>query len=89
MADETSDNFAYFSSEYSQAVQALKAIQDKASTLMILGGAEDLRKFVDQFIEMAGNVKKAADDKNESNFSEWFRELIEKAETIRGAIAQS
>ncbi len=36
---------------------------------------------------MAESTRKLALEKGEANFAEWFRELIEKAEAIRGAIA--
>jgi hypothetical protein len=85
MAD---DPFAYFSNEYAQALQALKAIEEQSSTLMLLGGSDDLRAFIDQFIDMATGVRKLAIEKNETNFAEWFGELIDKAESLRGAIAR-
>jgi len=85
---EQSDSFAYFSSEYAQALQAFAAIEKQAATLMGLGATNDLKVFLQQFVEMASRVKAEADQKAESNFSEWFRELIEKAEALRmGLIA--
>ena len=89
MTSETgaeSDSFAYFSSEYAQALQAFAAIEKQAATLMGLGATHDLRTFVEQFIEMATRVKTLAEEKAEPNFAEWFRELIEKAQALRGAI---
>ena len=87
-SDESRDNFAYFSGEYAQALQALKAIEDQSSTLMLLGNSDDLRTFIDQFIEMASRVKAAAEERNEPNFVEWFKELIKKAETLRTEIVR-
>jgi hypothetical protein len=86
--DDLRDNFAYFSNEYAQALQALKAIEEQSSTLMLLGSHDDLLTFIDQFIEMANRVKHLALEKGESDFAEWFGELVEKAESLRGAIAQ-
>ncbi|MEO6259040.1 MAG: hypothetical protein ABIP63_01775 [Thermoanaerobaculia bacterium] len=86
-SDEARDNFTYFSNEYAQALQALKTIESQSSTLMLLGVADDLRAFVDQFIEMATKTRRLAEEKGEQNFAEWFAELIKKAESIRGAIA--
>lgn len=88
-ADESRANFTYFSKEYAQALQALQAIEKQSSTLLLLGGSDDLRVFVDQFIEMATRVKALAEEKNEPNFAEWFGELLERAESLRGAIVQS
>jgi hypothetical protein len=87
-SDESRDDFAYFSGEYAQALQALKAIEDQSSTLLLLGGTDDLRTFIDQFIEMATRVKAAAQDRDEPNFVEWFDELIKKAETLRTEIVR-
>lgn len=88
MTDDPRANFDYFSNEYAQALQAFRAIEQQAATLVALGGADDLRAFIDQFIVMASGVKKIADDRNEPHFAEWFTELIEKAEAIRIAVAQ-
>ena len=86
-SDEARDNFAYFSNEYAQALQALKTIENQSSTLMLLGVADDLRAFVDQFIEMATKTRRLAEERGEQNFADWFAELVKKAETLRGAIA--
>lgn len=87
-SDESRDHFAYFSGEYAQALQALKAIEDQTSTLLLLGSSDDLRTFIDQFIDMAARVKAAAQDQNEPNFVEWFDELIRKAEALRTDIVR-
>ncbi len=85
-SDDSRDDFAYFSGEYAQALQALKAIEDQSSTLLLLGSTDELRTFIDQFIEMATRVKAEAGDRNEPNFVEWFDELIKNAETLRTEI---
>lgn len=85
-SDEARDNFAYFSNEYAQALQAFKAIEDQSATLLLLGVGEDLRTFIDQFLEMAEKTRRLAEEKGEANFTEWFRELIEKAEALRSEI---
>ena len=79
-------NFDYFSNEYAQALQAFKAIEHQAATLVALGGGGDLRTFIDQFIAMASGVKAVADERNEPHFAEWFTELIDKAEKLRAAV---
>jgi hypothetical protein len=90
MTDERSEDarksFEFFSNEYAQALHAFKAIEDQSTTLMLLGVADDLRGFVDQFLEMATRTRQLAEEKNEPHFAEWFAELIEKAEALRGAI---
>ena len=87
-SEESRETFAYFSNEYAQALQAFKAIEDQSTTLMLLGVGDDLRGFVDQFIEMASRTQKLALEKGETHFAEWFAELVDKAETLRGTIAQ-
>ncbi len=81
-AEDSRANFAYFSSEYSQALQALTALENQSSTLMLLGNIEELRTFIDQFIAMASRVKAEAVERDEPNFAEWFQELIERAEEL-------
>ncbi len=85
--DDARANFEYLSNEYAQALQAFAAIENQASTLLLMGYSEDLRQFIEQFIEMATRAKELALEKNESHFAEWFGELIEKAEALRGAAA--
>jgi hypothetical protein len=87
-SDESRDNFAYFSGEYAQATQALKAIEEQSSTLLLLGNSDDLRTFIDQFLEMASRVRGEAHEREEPNFVEWFDELIKKAETLRTEIVR-
>lgn len=92
MSDERSEesraSFTYFANEYAQALQAFKAIEDQSTTLLLLGVGEDLRTFIDQFIEMAQRTRQLAIERDEPNFAEWFGELIDKAEALRGAIAR-
>ncbi len=87
-SEEAREDFAYFSNEYAQALQAFKAIEDQSTTLMLLGVGDDLRTFVDQFIDMATATRRLAEAKGENHFAEWFAELIDKAEALRGTIAQ-
>ena len=88
MTRMTDENFAYFSNEYAQALQAFKAIEEQSSTLLLLGVSDDLRGFVDQFIEMAERTRRLAEEKGEPHFAEWFAELLDKAEALRGTITQ-
>jgi len=86
--DDSRANFTYFSAEYAQALQAIGAIENQSSTLLLLGNTDELRTFIDQFIAMAARVKAEAEDRDEPNFAEWFEELIAKAEALRVEIAQ-
>jgi dihydrofolate reductase len=87
-SDDARENFTFFSNEYAQALQALKAIEEQSPTLLVLGGSTDLRAFVDRFIEMATKTMNLAEERGETNFAEWFRELVGKAAALRGAIAE-
>jgi hypothetical protein len=82
-SDDPRATFDYFSGEYAQALQALQTIQAQAPTLLLMGHHDELRQFIDQFIEMARRTRSAAIEKNESNFAEWFDELVQKAEKVR------
>lgn len=86
MADEPRTTFEQLSAEYAQAQEALAAIEKQAPTLLILGGADDLRQFIAQFMEMAERVRGVAAGKHEQNFVEWFDELIARAERLRDAV---
>lgn len=80
--------FQYFSSEYAQALQAFAAIETQAATLRLMGYNDDLRGFIEQFLEMANRVRALALDKNELNFADWFEELIAKGEKLKSAVAK-
>ena len=83
MSDDPRATFEWLSNEYAQALQALTAIENQASTIMAFGGSEDLRTYVDQFIAMAAQTRSVAEEKEEAHFVEWFDELIRKAEALR------
>ena len=87
-SDDARANFEYFSNEYAQALQAFQTIENQASTLMLMGYTDDLRQFIEQFLEMATRTKSLAVEKGETNFAEWFGELIEKAETLRSGVSK-
>jgi hypothetical protein len=87
-SEEAREQFTYFSNEYAQALQAFQTIEEQSATLLLLGVADDLRQFVDQFLEMATKTRKLAVEKGETNFAEWFDELIGKAEALRGEIVR-
>ena len=84
--DDPRATFDYFSAEYAQALQAFQTIESQAPTLMLMGHQEELRQFLDQFIEMATRTRLQALEKNETNFADWFGELIQKAERIRSGV---
>ncbi|HEX3581909.1 MAG TPA: hypothetical protein VH087_09130 [Thermoanaerobaculia bacterium] len=83
MSDDPRATFEWLSNEYAQALQALTAIENQASTIVAFGASEDLRTYVDQFIAMAAQTRDVAVEKEEAHFVEWFNELIRKAEALR------
>ena len=85
-SEEARADFEFFSGEYAQALQAFTALENQSTTLMLLGVSDDLRGFVEQFIDMATRTKRLAEERKQTHFAEWFAELIEKAEALRGAI---
>jgi hypothetical protein len=85
-SDDPRTTFEFLSNEYAQALQAFAAIENQASTLLLMGYTDDLRQFIEQFIEMATRTKLVAIEKGEANFAEWFGELIQKAEKLRSGV---
>jgi len=81
-------DFEFLSNEYAQALQAFNAIEGQAPTIVAFGGSDDLRVFVDQFIEMASRTKELAVEREETHFVEWFDELIRRAEALRVEIVR-
>ncbi|HEX7193041.1 MAG TPA: hypothetical protein VF381_15835 [Thermoanaerobaculia bacterium] len=88
MSDDPRATFEWLSNEYAQALQALTAIENQASTIMAFGGSDDLRTYVDQFLAMAIQTRSVAEEKDEAHFVEWFDELIRKAEALRGELVR-
>jgi hypothetical protein len=80
--------FDYFSAEYAQALQAFTAIENQAATLLLMGYTDDLKGFIEQFLEMAQRIRALALEKDELNFADWFEELIAKAEKLKGGVAK-
>jgi hypothetical protein len=87
-SDDPRATFEHFSNEYAQALQAFHAIENQASTLQLMGYTDDLRQFLEQFLTMARRTKELAIERGETNFAEWFGELIQKAEQLRVAVRQ-
>lgn len=75
--------FEYFSSEYAQALQAYTAIEHQAGTLLLMGHTDELRQFIAQFLEMATRFRDLAAKQGETNFADWFGELVEKGEKLK------
>jgi hypothetical protein len=88
MTSDPRADFEYFSNEYAQALQAYAAIENQASTLLLMGHSDELRQFIEQFLEMATRTRALAAEKGEANFVDWFDELIRKAEALRGGVAK-
>ena len=87
-SDDPRETFNYFTNEYSQALQAFAAIETQAATLKVMGYTGELEEFIEQFLQMANRVREEALEKNEANFAEWFEELVQKAEALRGALTK-
>ncbi|HEX7708469.1 MAG TPA: hypothetical protein VF701_18550 [Thermoanaerobaculia bacterium] len=88
-SDDPRAVFDYFSAEYAQALQAFQTIENQAPTLLLLGCSDDLRQFLEQFLEMASRTRALAATENETNFVEWFDELIARAESLKASTQRS
>lgn len=86
MSDDPRATFDWLSNEYAQALQALTAIENQASTIVAFGASDDLRTYVDQFLAMATHTRTIAEEHEETHFVEWFSELIRKAEALRNEL---
>lgn len=89
MSDDPRAHFEHFSNEYAQALQALTAIENQASTIVAFGGADELRPYLDQFITMASRVRDEAEEREETHFVEWFDELLRKAAALRTELVRN
>ena len=87
--DQAREDFEFFSNEYAQALQAFTAIEQQASTLLLMGNRGELRQFLEQFLIMAGKTLKKAEQRGQQHFTEWFQELIRKAEDLLAQVASS
>jgi hypothetical protein len=76
-------DFALFSAEYAQALDALEELKNQAETLMVMGSSEELRLFIDRFIDMASSNASLAREKDQEHFHEWFLELVQRAQELR------
>lgn len=85
--DDQRATFEHLSSEYAQALQAYSAIENQASTLLLMGYTDDLRQFIEQFLAMARRTRDLALERGETNFAEWFGELVQKAEKLKTTLS--
>ncbi|HYC60352.1 MAG TPA: hypothetical protein VEK79_12385 [Thermoanaerobaculia bacterium] len=86
--DDSRATFEHLSNEYAQALQAFAAIENQASTLQLMGYTDDLRQFIEQFLVMARRTRDLAIERGETNFAEWFGELVQKAEKLKTTVAR-
>ena len=83
------DPIAWFSDQYSQAVQALETIRAQSPTLLLSGNQKELSDFLDRFIDMAGKTAADAHVQQQDRFATWFLELVRRAEQMRSAVDPS
>jgi hypothetical protein len=82
------DEYASYTEQYAQAVQALETIRLQAAKFIALGNRDQLETFLDRFIEMASRTAADAHEKNLERYAEWFLELVHKGEAMRAAVRQ-
>lgn len=83
MDDQTPmDDFLAMSREYAQALEALEAIETQAPTIIALGGAGELRNYLDQFLAMARATRERAVERDLPEIAGWFDELIARAGSV-------
>ncbi|HVT05786.1 MAG TPA: hypothetical protein VHL58_20720 [Thermoanaerobaculia bacterium] len=82
-------DFEYFTGEYSSAVEAFKNLKGKAGAILLMGGADELGGFLEQFITMATERAREASEKQLDHFEEWFQELATQARELRRSVSVS
>lgn len=87
MTDHSEDpkmaDFLSLSREYAEALEALEAIERQAESIVALGGGEQLRGYIDQFLTMA---RRAGDQARACELPEiagWFDDLAARAGRMR------
>ena len=80
------DPIAYYTDQYSQAVQAFETIRVQSDTFKLMGNFEELHGFLDQFISMASQIAADAHMQNLDRVANWFLELVGKAEKMKAEL---
>lgn len=80
------DPIAYYTSEYSQAVQAFETIRAQSETLKLMGSTTELGDFLRQFIDMASRTAADAHMQNLDRIAGWFLELVSRAERMKAEL---
>lgn len=80
--------FLSISDEYSQASEAMKAIEKQAPLLIGLGHSDQLERFIGDFMRMATAAREHARESGLPNFTEWYDEMIGKMRALRGSIGR-
>lgn len=86
--DALMNDFLALSREYADALEALGAIEAQVGTIVTLGGADELRRFVEQFIEMSRRARERSEESGEAELATWFQELIDRAGQVLAALAE-
>lgn len=82
------DPIAFYTEQYSQAVQAFETIRVQSDTFRLMGNQGELRGFLEQFIEMASKTAADAHLQQLDRIAGWFLELVQKAEQMKKSLDQ-
>jgi hypothetical protein len=85
--DHTQELLDHFSNEYAEALRAFETINAQTETLLLMGGGDDLRQFLEQFLGMAERTRLSALENDQPRFAELFVELSKRAESLLAQIA--
>lgn len=77
------DPIAFYTDQYSQAVQAFETIRVQSETFKLMGNTDELSQFLNQFIEMASRTAADAHLKDLDRIASWFLELVSRAEKMK------
>lgn len=89
MTEEPADRGSQYREEYDEALRAFETIKAQAETLLLMGSADELRQFIDRFIDMASKTAARAHEDGLAPFADSFLDLVQRAENFRNSVVGS
>ena len=84
--DESPDRFEQYAIEHREALTAFETIKAQAETLLLMGNADELKTFIDRFIEMAARAAARAHDEGLAHYADLFLDLVQRGENFRRSV---
>jgi hypothetical protein len=84
--DDSTNRFEQYALEYREALTAFETIKAQAETLLMMGNADELKTFIDRFIEMAARAAARADADGLVQYADSFLDLVQRGENFRRSV---